>query len=496
VHNLRTTNVLLPTPQALKEDLRQIGVRAAMEKPLLAFSMLPVVERAAATGRAQRDAEIERLLRSALGELEERLANAGAQYLLPSPHDHPTRMERAAKAWLSSGVESTFRRIRSEKLEPLLARALLNLAEHEQQVDASSVKGPGTEFEEEPPHDELFAACPKGESFKDRELEAIETRKASVWWHKASSRWFGSYFAFWHKDETRASENVRYVPDQGSYGARRFGQRASLDGDKDKLTVVSASWFNSDTDADKLYCGVTNYGFAFRWAKDHAGDLLDCSASPSVFGATDRLAYPGIAGVHTLMQTSDGYLVFGLRGLTTVTYHQLTWSASFEESILPPAGDLGDKTVLDTVARGLREEWGIPASAAAASTMLALGREFVRIDRKRLDLSFSILAAVRLNVDLQTVWRYLDRRTKIIDIDEHCAWTAIRFRSRADLLQLLCFSRDRTYGHDLFPEFADSYPSAGKIAFYPGGPNTGIEDHGLMPTSAARLYLGSSWLQL
>jgi hypothetical protein len=468
-----------------------------MEKPLPAFSMLPTVQHATAVGRAQRDAEIERLLRCALEELEERLADAGGQYLLPSPHDHPTRTGHAARAWLPSGVISTFRRIRDDKLEPLLARALLNLTERAQHRDDGPVEDSATGFEEEPPDGELFVACPEGKIFKEGELQAIASRRASVWWHEASSRWFGSYFAFWYKDQTRPSENVTYVLDQGSYGSRRFGKRASFDGDKDKLTVVSASWFNSDTEVDKLYCGLTNYGFAFEWAKDHADELLSGSPPPSVFGATDRPAYPGIAGVHTLIETSDGYLVFGLRGLTTVTYHQLTWSASFEESILPDlAGKKGDKTVFDTIVRGLREEWGIPGSAIAASTTLALGREFVRINRERLDLSFSILATVRLSVNLQAVWQYLNRRVSIIDIDEHCAWVAVCFRSRADLLQLLRFARGRTSGYDLFSEFADSHPSAGEVVFYPGGPSTGIEDRGLMPTSAARLYLGSRWLRL
>ena len=487
----------LPTPEDVQRDLRVIGVkglRKALATQLLAFALLPSIERTAAAGQSQRDDEIEALLRSALDQLGGGLEDAGVRYLL-GRHDHKIRLEHAADALSIS--ERSFERIRRDDLEPLLARALLNLAEHELQADDSSVSDPVSEFEEEPPHSELFAECPEGQEAKDRELEGIATRQASVWWHEASSKWFGSYFAFWYKVETRASENVRYVLDQGSYGSRRFGQPASSDGDKDKLTVVSASWFNSDTEVDKLYCGLTNYGFAFEWAKDHADELLSGGSPPSVFGATDRPAYPGIAGVHTLMQTSDGYLVFGLRGLTTVTYHQLTWSASFEESVLPNMpGKKGDKTVLATIVRGLREEWGIPASAVAASTTLALGREFVRIDRKRLDLSFSILAAVRLGVDLQTVWQYLSRRAKIIDIDEHCAWAAVRFRNRADLLQLLCFARDRKHGQDLFPEFAGSYPSAGEIVFYPGGPSTGVEDHGLMPTSAARLYLGSQWFQI
>jgi hypothetical protein len=488
----------LPTLEALEVDLGTIGrqgFRAAMDRPLPALSMLPSVGRAVASGRAQRDAEIERLLGLALRQLEEKLADAGAKYLLPSRYDHPTRMEHAAKALSDHTTVKTFEGIRRTKLRPRLARALLTLAEHDNQVGGNVARAHETTFEEEPDHDQLFPSCLEGEEFKDRELEAIASRDASVWWHEASSKWFGSYFAFWCKDGTRPCQDVRYVLDQGSYGAARFDQEPSLDAEKDKLTIVSASWFSTDADVDEIYCGVTNYGFALRWAKDHADDLLNSHPSPSVFGATDRLAYPGIAGVHTLVQTSDGYLLFGLRGLKTVEYYQLMWSASYEETVLPRVRDGGgDETVLDTLVRGLVEEWGIPASAVGTSTMLAVGREFVRSDQGRLDLGTPILAAIRLGVDLTTVWKYLDRRLKIPDIDEHCAWAGVRFRSRADVLQLLSFTRDRSRGHDLFPEFASSHPSSSEIIFYPGSRETGIEDRGLMPTSAARLYLGSQWL--
>jgi hypothetical protein len=488
-------SVIHPTPGALKADLREIGrkgFRAAMEESLPALSMLPSIERAAIAGRSQRDIEIERLLHAALEHLEEQLADAGTQYLF-GRQDHKTRMELAGD--VLSITDRSFARVRHKKLEPLLARALLNIAEGEHGRGQGAAVKPTTAHDDEPPFDELFPACLEGEEFKDRELEVIASRDASVWWHEASSKWFGSYFAFWCKDGTRPCEDVRYVLDQGSYGAARFDQEPSLDAEKDKLTIVSASWFSTDADVDEIYCGVTNYGFALRWAKDHADDLLNSRPSPSVFGATDRLAYPGIAGVHTLVQTSDGYLLFGLRGLKTVEYYQLMWSASYEETVLPRVRDGGgDETVLDTLVRGLREEWGIPASAVGASTTLAVGREFVRSDQGRLDLGTPILAAIRLGVDLTTVWKYLDRRLKIPDIDEHCAWAGVRFRSQADVLQLLSFTRDRTHGYDLLPEFASSFPSSSEIIFYPGSRDTCVEDRGLMPTSAARLYLGSQWL--
>lgn len=484
----------LPTLEALEKDLREIGRQGflpAMAQPLAGFSAIPSVRRAAGGGIAQRNEEIKALLSSSLKDLDEELADAGEKYLL-SRASHKTRLKAAAGA-LSIEVK-TFEGVRRKKLRPRLARALLSLAELDSQKDESATDH-SEQLEKEPPHGELFAACPKGEAAKDRELKDVAARGAKMWWPTPSSGRFGSYFAFWNKVGTFPCEKVRFVVDQGSYAAQQFGQKPALNGEKDKLTIVSTSWFSTSASTYEIYCGVTNYGFAFEWAKDHADTLLNNPPWPSVFGATDRPAYPGIAGVHTLVQTSDDYLLFALRNDTTVTYHELTWSASFEQAILSATdSQKGDETVRSTIVRGLRTEWGIPASAVAASTTLAVGREYVQVDPTRLDLSSSILTAIRLAVDLKTVWKYLDRRPKIPDIDEHSAWAAVRFASRADLLQLLRFGRDRTDGHDLFHEFERSYPSAGKTEFYPGGPDTGIKDRGLMPTSAARLYLGSQWL--
>lgn len=490
------TDTCLPTPDALRRDLRLIGVkglRKALATPLPALAILPSIESATAAGDGQRDTEIETLLHSALGQLDETLAVAGTTYLF-GRQEHNMRLKAASD--VLEITEKSFERRRREELEPLLARALLNIAESKHQIGRGVAATSATDLEDEPPQSELFAACPEGERFRDRELAAIADRKASVWWREASADWFGSYFASWCKVGAFPCEKVRLIVSQGSYYARRFGFPSALDGPKEKLTIVSTTWFGTDASDYEIHCGITNYGFAFRWAKNHADQLLRSRSSPSIFGATDRLAYPGIAGVHTLMQTADGYLLFGLRGTKTVTYHELTWSASFEESIAYASDgqDACDKTVRDTIVRGLRDEWGVPASALATSTTLAVGREFVRIDETRLDLSASILTAIRLGIDLTTVWNYLGRSRNIIDIDEHCAWVAVRFASRADLLQFLRFARERTHGYDLFREFASSHPSAGEIAFYPNRPDTGIEDRGLMPTSAARLYLGSKWL--
>jgi hypothetical protein len=215
-----------------------------------------------------------------------------------------------------------------------------------------------------------------------------------------------------------------------------------------------------------------------------------------VFGRADRKPYPGIAGVHTLLQTSDGFLLFGLRAMQ-VDFHEGTWSASFEESVAASGREFtgpvrGDATVLDTITGGLFEEWGIDSGKVAFSSFLAVGREYVRTERGRLDLSSSVLAAVRLDLELAEVWESLADAPGIRDRDEHSAWAGVRFASRSHLLGSLAVARKRRESIDLLVDLANAVSA--ELEFFPGGASSNIADFGLMPTSAARLYLGSEWL--
>jgi hypothetical protein len=500
----RADEVGTPSLQDLEHDLRTIwysGFRAALGLPLPAISRLTSVRAAATRSLVERDLEIERLLRVSIENLgDHALAKVSGRYLgLDSRADRKERLAEAAVDYgiAKSGVTRepvSFRRIRNDKLEPMLARELLKQNELGQSAEpqASATKYPEAQYEE------LFEPCPEGRGRLAYELSDAQKRGSSVWWPEGSSGWFGNYFAFWYKILTTDCDEVQITRDQGHFGAERFDLDPSLDGLKDKLALIESSWFHTDPPVKALYCGITNWGFALEWAKDNADALLDTPLQPSVFGVTDRVTYPGIAAVHTLMQSSDGYLIFALRS-TKVDYYPLTWSASFEEAISLDARETGprtgDATVLDTIIGGLHEEWGIHASAIAGSTLLAVGREYVRTSPKRLDLASAVLTSIRLSIDLDSVWRCLDDRGKVRDLDEHLAWVGVRFASRADLLELLKFTRGRAEGKDLFTEFAKRCPAC-DVRFYPSGRQKELKDRGLMPTSPARLYLGSRWFQM
>lgn len=345
----------------------------------------------------------------------------------------------------------------------------------------------------------LFDNNELGRTRYAREVEESQRKGITLWWSDVSSEWFGGYFAFWHSPHTVDPAGIKLSYTEGRYDSARF-EVPECDGDNDKAVIVSGSNFYSDNrDHKELRLGTTTWNFAFEWAKDHARDLIDGDVPVSVFGLTDRSAYPGIAGVHTLLCTSDGYLLLALRD-HRVQFYPETWSASFEESVSVGARDYtgplgGDQTIMDPIIGGLYEEWGIEEDTIAVATCMAVGREFVQGDDGRLDLSSSVLAAVRLKIDLDGVWKCLDEGSRIRDLDEHRSWAGCQFGSRANVLRFLAAAKDQQSGVDLLPQAMDACEGSADLRFYPKGAVNGIVHRGLMPTSAARLYLGSAWMR-
>lgn len=334
-----------------------------------------------------------------------------------------------------------------------------------------------------------------------RELSTTTGEPTSTWWHPGSSGWFGSFFAFWHMTLTTPCEDIHYEYDQGTYDSTKFGVDAP-DGDNPKAVVVTADPFVSDNPRKALHCGITNWNFCHGWAETHSEVLFASSAQPSVFGLMDRLAYPGLASVHVLLYTSDGYILFAQRSSRPhVALLPDAWSISFEEQVsLTPREHTPriprDATVLDTIRGGIQEEWGLPPSTIETSSCLALGREYIEVanPEPRLILNFGIITAVVLSVDLATVWSHLDNAPRIRDRTEHQAWLGCRFKKTEDVRKLLQAIRpsarsDQRTIWDIDPSIKP------ELDTYEGGrPLNRIKDRGVTPTSAVRLLLGMNWL--
>jgi hypothetical protein len=341
-----------------------------------------------------------------------------------------------------------------------------------------------------------FDLCPIGEEHQREELYTNTRERLRTWWHENSSAWFGSFFAFWFKTLTTPCSDIRYTYDEGIYDSERFEVKAP-DDDKPKATVVSADPFYTDTDR-KLHCGKTNWDFCHNWAEQNSHALFTRS---TVFGLADQLAYPGLTAVHTLLCTSDGYILFALRsGPDYIAFLPDTWSVSFEEQVSVTPREhtsKADETVLDTIEAGLHEEWGLPPSAIKTSSCLALGREWIEVidvPPKRI-LNFGVITAVILSIDLESVWRHLGNSPRIRDRDEHRAWAGFRFNGYSDVKAFLKAVRPSAAPGGAVNIWARTNALDLEWKTYEGGdmPDD-INDFGLTPTSAVRLLLGTAWL--
>jgi hypothetical protein len=350
---------------------------------------------------------------------------------------------------------------------------------------------------------DLFESCREGERELAREMREAADEGADTWW--SEGKWFGEYFAFWCNVHPLPCDEIKIAYIDEAYNAARFGISASVDAPKDKATIVDASsmLLLRDPDDKRITFAVTNWGFAYDWARVNGDSLLADPSRASIFGVSGRPAYPGIAGVHVLFQTSDGYLMFGLRA-PKIAFHERTWSASFEEQISVGARDftgdeiVGDQTLLDTVHGGLYEEWGIDESAVAETSCLAIGREWGQgtfEGETFLNRSATIIAGCRLNIPLKAVWANLDELASVPDRDEHRAWAGIGFGSREDVLRFVAAAKGCKDNANLLAALCDRPDIDADFKPYPGGASADIRDHGLMPTSAARLVLASGWLE-
>jgi hypothetical protein len=344
----------------------------------------------------------------------------------------------------------------------------------------------------------FFVPCPEGELLLEQELRRGQARGLLPWWRRQRAMWLGSYFAFWHMTLTIPCQEIAIVVNQGPYHAEQFGVDPSVYEEFDKATVVSMSPFGDDDPKLALYCGETDYGFARKWLEDNASVLLNRTEPPSVFGLSGTKAYPGIAGVHLLACTADGYILFALRGeAPDVEFHPLTWSASCEESISLRSRhreengrrvSVGpDLTIADVVNAAMYEEWNVPPVAIERTTCLAVGREFVRVSDRQLSLSSSILSAARLSYTLEDVFTSLSNSSKVRNLTEHVAWMGVRLRDRDSVLALLRATKGVPLDLAALRRTAD-------VRIHESSEHDKLVQRSWMPTSPARLYLGSHWL--
>jgi hypothetical protein len=355
-------------------------------------------------------------------------------------------------------------------------------------------------------HEELFASNSEGEDRLTSELREARAAGSRIWWEPGDGKWFGAYYAFRHSPHRIPADQIRIDYAHGDLDSGVYEIPTSVtdsdppvDGENPKAVIVeSSNLFGDNLGHKRLVCGITSWNFAQRWASRNGQRLLESPSRPSVFGIGGRPVYPGIAGAHVVMRTSDEYFLFGLRG-KDVDYYPSQWSASFEESfsVLPrdfTGPPTGDAYLSDVVLGGLYEEWGIEEDEVADMSCLATGRQFVRVSDEQLDLSSTAVVGLQLQVPLATIWSRLDQGPRIRDRDEHKAWAGCRFASRSDVMRFIVAARKHPEGVDLLQQAWASGGCAGDLQLYPGGATEAVSYCGFMPTSPVRLFLGSAWL--
>jgi hypothetical protein len=206
------------------------------------------------------------------------------------------------------------------------------------------------------------------------------------------------------------------IPDDFDYPANTPGRQ--------KVAFASMSEFHTDG-AKTLHVAPVEYGMV-RFLETRWADFQPGNPDGSVFGVTGWRPVPSLLVAHSVVITQDGWVLLARRSADR-HYFPGAWSASFEEQVdIGPADrGTGDRTIFDTVARGLAEEFDLPSPSIESVRVLSVGRECYQSDR-RLVLNAAVICGVVLDSPLQELWAHLSDTTAAIDRSEHDAWMGLR----------------------------------------------------------------------
>jgi hypothetical protein len=172
-------------------------------------------------------------------------------------------------------------------------------------------------------------------------------------------------------------------------------------------------------------------------------EFLQSNPRCSAFGVVGLQPIPSITVVHCFVVTSDGWIILARRSAGR-NYYPRAWSASFEKHVLLGFGQdsasVGDGTVLDTVARGLSDEFGIAASSIRSANVVSIGRECV-LAPTGLIINLAIIGSVFIRPPLEDVWSSLNDLSSAVDRTENDAWVGLHVDSPARLADVVNSSR-------------------------------------------------------
>ena len=326
------------------------------------------------------------------------------------------------------------------------------------------------------------------------EQRRVEAQDGTFWWaHLGPTRWIEGLFVFWNKVQPIPAETMTFHQAVGNLRDRLdHDAEPEAEPDRKKAALVAATGLLSDEDPT-LEIAPFDWELA-RWVELNMRAFAERTPPVSVFGAEGWDPYPGILVAHCVVETSDHWVVLGLRR-PDAAYSPLTWSASFEEQVelgTRRDGSGNDQTIGDTIRSGISDELGVDAPDLSEIGVIAIGREFHRDDGRSV-LGGAVVATVLLSITLEELWSRLSDHPKAIDRAEHVAWMACRFQSVADVDALLRRTRPgetASVGPTLIT--ADDHLSI-PVATHPGSSETLTGSARCWhPTSRPRLHL---WAQ-
>ena len=304
----------------------------------------------------------------------------------------------------------------------------------------------------------------------------------------------------WRKDEGTSTDRTSYSVDSTllrDHLPTEANIPAPIEEPK-KASLVGASGLLTD-EFTTIHVMKHDYHLA-RFAENHLQAYLESVPNTTCFGADGWIPLPANLCMHTIFELRDHWVLLGLRR-PAADYDPLTWSATFEEQVDllgQPDAASPDRTVGDTLRRGLAEEFGIDPGAVRRQALLSIAivrtREDLADGRARILNAGVLVCAARLAVSVDEAFDALSDRAVARDREEHVGWMALRMTNASDANALLAVTGNR--GQVLSPDFVEHHDDLGlAVRVHPMSQPTANQPHTWHPTSRQRLYLWSRWMQ-
>ena len=295
--------------------------------------------------------------------------------------------------------------------------------------------------------------CPPPDFFAksmfDQEVDrAIQSGSHPFWWERRSeTMWMGNLFAFWTSVPGIAAQFMEMSTtspvDPRSYVGvpTDFEYREEFAGEQ-RAVFQHVMDVSSDRSTAKLYVAPIEF-WVSRYVEVHWKEFLRSNPRCSIFGIAGFQPIPSILVAHCILMTVDGWVILTRRSASRY-YYPRAWSASFEKQASlgpqPIARPSGERTMLDTIARGLSEEFGIVRSQILSAEVISVGRECA-LAPSGIVLNAAAICSVSVSLTLEQVWDTLSILNDAKNTGENDSWIGLQVDVPRRLGEIVSASR-------------------------------------------------------